>query len=125
MANDLNQIKLDGRLVEDPKIKTFENGARVAVARVANNRYYKGKEEADWKEKTGFFDVQAWNATADTLSAMKRGQAVHLEGALGQDSWTDTQNKAHSRVMIEVTKIEQREIKREKDEQRQESAYEL
>ena len=53
MANDLNQVKIDGRLVEAPKIKQLDGGARVATMRIANNRYFKGKEEPEWKEKNG------------------------------------------------------------------------
>ena len=75
MANDLNQVKIDGRLVEAPKIKQLDSGARVATIRIANNRYFKGKEEPEWKEKTGFFEVQAWNALADSVSEHEQGPA--------------------------------------------------
>ena len=125
MANDLNQVKIDGRLVEAPRVKLLDSGARVATLKVANNRYFKGKEEPEWKEKTGFFEVEAWNALADSISDMAKGQPVHIEGALGQDQWTDTEGKQHSRVVIEATKVEARELKRERVEERQGSGVEL
>ena len=125
MANDLNQVKIDGRLVEAPRVKLLDSGARVATLKVANNRYFKGKEEPEWKEKTGFFEVEAWNALADSLSDMAKGQPVHIEGALGQDQWTDAEGKQHSRVVIEATKVEARELNRERVEERQGSGVEL
>ena len=125
MASDLNQVKIDGRLVDTPKINELGSGARVATLKVANNRYYKGKEDPDWKEKTGFFEVEAWNALADSVANMTKGQPVHIEGALGQDRWTDDEKKQHSRIVIEATKIEVRELKRERSEEREESGMEL
>ena len=111
MANDLNQVRIDGRLVEAPKIKQLDSGARVATIRIANNRYYKGKDEPEWKERNGYFDVQAWNALADSVPDMSKGQPVHIEGALGQDQWTDAEGKQHSRILIEASNIEAREVK--------------
>ena len=125
MANDLNQVRIDGRLVDAPKVKQLDSGARVATLKVANNRYYKGKEDRDWKEKAGFFEVEAWNALADSVANMAKGQPVHIEGALGQDQWTDDEGKPHSRIVIEATKVEVRELKRERSEERQGSGVEL
>ena len=125
MANDLNEVKIEGRLVDAPKIKKLDSGARVATLKVANNRYYKGRDDADWKEKAGFFEVEAWNALADSVANMSKGQPVHIEGALGQDQWTDGENKPHSRIVIEATKIEVRELKRERSEERQGAGLEL
>ena len=125
MASDLNQVKIDGRLVDTPKINELGSGARVATLKVANNRYYKGKEDPDWKEKAGFFEVEAWNALADSIANMTKGQPVHIEGALGQNRWTDDEKKQHSRIVIEATKIEVRELKRERSDEREESGMEL
>jgi len=125
MASDLNQVKIDGRLVDTPKINELGSGARVATLKIANNRYYKGKEDPDWKEKAGFFEVEAWNALADSVANMSKGQPVHIEGALGQNRWTDDEKKQHSRIVIEATKIEVRELKRERSGEREESGMEL
>jgi single-strand DNA-binding protein len=124
MANDLNQVRIDGRLVETPKVKQLESGARVATLRIANNRYFKGKEK-EWNEKTGFFEVEAWNTLADSVSSLNKGQPVHVEGALSQDQWTDGEGKQHSRVVIVSTKVEARELKRERSEERQGAGVEL
>ena len=125
MASDLNEVKIDGRLVDTPKINELGSGARVATLKVANNRYYKGKEDPDWKEKAGFFEVEAWNALADSVANITKGQPVHIEGALGQNRWTDDEKKQHSRIVIEATRIEVRELKRERSEGREESGMEL
>ena len=126
MANDMNQVRIDGRLVETPKLKLLDSGARVATMRLANNRYFKGRDDPEWKERKGYFDVQAWNALADSVADLSKGQPVHIEGALGQDQWTDAEGKQHSRVLIEASKVEVRELKREKAEARnQEEGMEL
>ena len=125
MANDLNQVKIDGRLVEAPKLKELENGARVATLRIANNRYYKGKDDPEWKEKAAFFEVVAWNALADKVTTMAKGQPVHIEGALGQDQWKDALGGQHSKIVIEAMKVEERELKRERSEERAGAGAEL
>ena len=126
MANDLNQVKIEGRLVDVPKIKFFDNGSRVATMRLANNRYFKGRDDPEWKERNGFFDVQAWNSMADLVSGLSKGQPLRIEGALGQDQWTDSDGKQHSRVLIEAGKVELRGLKREKgQEKNQEAGVEL
>ena len=126
MANDLNQVKIEGRLVDAPKIKFLENGSRVATMRLANNRYFKGRDDPEWKERNGYFDVQAWNSLADSVSGLSKGQPVRIEGALGQDQWSDSDGKQHSRVLIEAGKVELRELKREKGQDKsQEAGVEL
>ena len=69
--------------------------------------------------------MEAWNALADSVANMAKGQPVHIEGALGQDQWTDDERKQHSRIVIEATKIEVRELKRERSEERQGAGVEL
>jgi single-strand DNA-binding protein len=126
MANDLNQVRIDGRLVEAPNVKPLDSGARVATMRLANNRYFKGRDDPEWKERKGYFDVQAWNALADAVAGLSKGQPVHIEGALGQDQWTDTEGKQHTRILIEASKVEVRVLKRERAEARdQEAGVEL
>jgi single-strand DNA-binding protein len=126
MASDLNQVNIDGRLVEAPKIKLLDGGMRVATMRIASNRYYKGREDPEWKEKTSYIDVKAWNTIADAVADMRKGEPVHIEGSLGQEQWTDAEGKQHNMVLIEANKVEPRELNREKAASRnQEAGVEL
>lgn len=70
--------------------------------------------------------MQAWNSLADSVSGLSKGQPVRIEGALGQDQWSDSDGKQHSRVLIEAGKVELRELKREKGQDKsQEAGVEL
>ena len=76
----MNVICLTGRLVRDPELKTTTSGANVVSFTVAVERNVKGR---DGNRETDFFDVAAWNKTADFVyKYFRKGAMIAVNGSL-------------------------------------------
>ena len=69
------------------KIVELPSGRRRVTLRIANTSLY--TQGDGWAERTGSFEVEAWNSIADATVRLKAGQAVHVEGSLEMKTWTD------------------------------------
>lgn len=93
MAKSVNQVILLGRLTRDVELRTTTTGKNVAELSLAVDR---GNDEAD------FFDVVAWDKTAELLSQYtQKGSKVLVQGRLRQESWDDKETgKKRSKVVV-------------------------
>lgn len=74
-----------GRLTKDPEIRSTATGMQVASFTLAVNRRF-AKEEP----KADFFNVTAWNKTAEFVGKyFTKGQQVLVSGRLENRSWED------------------------------------
>ena len=97
--NSLNSILIEGNLVRDPESVELANGSKAAVFTVATNRYF--SQDNEKKSEVSFFDVEAWNRTADLcLKTLAKGWGVRVVGRLKQDRWTDKEGRNQSKVKI-------------------------
>lgn len=81
----VNELKLSGRLVRDPEVKTLPSGTQAVLFILAVNRRYKGKD-GKWQEQSYFFDVEAYGAIGETVkSTFKKGSPVLIDGFIKQD----------------------------------------
>jgi single-strand DNA-binding protein len=83
----LNAVNLLGRLTADPVLTyTHRNNIPVANFSIAvNRRFVKDREQ-----ETDFFNVTAWQGTAEFLCKnFTKGQPICVEGRLQQRSWDD------------------------------------
>ena len=62
---DVNRIELIGRVGQDPKIHTFDNGGRVAEFRMATSESWKDKSSGDWKERTQWHTVKCFTSAGN------------------------------------------------------------
>jgi len=95
----LNTVNLMGRLAKDPELRfTTVNQTPVASCSIAvNRRIAQGK-----KPVTDFFNLVAWNGTAEFLTKnFIKGQPICIDGRLQQSTWTDPETKA-TRYSVEV-----------------------
>lgn len=93
MAKSVNQVILLGRLTRDVELRTTTTGKNVAELSLAVDR---GNDEAD------FFDVVAWDKTAELLSQYtQKGSKVLVQGRLRQEGWDDKETgKKRSKVVV-------------------------
>jgi len=57
MSGSLNKVQIIGRLGNDPEIKTFENGGRIANMSIATSERWKDKNTGERKERTQWHRV--------------------------------------------------------------------
>jgi single-strand DNA-binding protein len=72
-----NRVQLAGRLVADPVLRETASGKSVCRMRVATN---------DTREAQ-FHDVVAWEALAESATALRKGAAVAVDGRLRTRTW--------------------------------------
>ena len=111
----LNQVVLVGRLTDDPKVTTTENGKKVTSIVVAVQRTFKsstGLYESD------FVRCTLWNNMASNISEYcKKGDVVGLKGRIetGEYIDKDENKKYYTEVIAEkVTYISNNKTKEPK-----------
>jgi single-strand DNA-binding protein len=95
----MNTVSLIGRLTADPELRYFETGKSVAKFSIAVNRT---------KEETDFFDVEAWEKTAEVAGQYcRKGSQVGISGSLVQERWRDkTTGTGRSKVVVRCSRLE-------------------
>lgn len=93
-----NQVTLVGRLTRDPELKTIGENAKVASFGLAVNGF---------KDHTDFFEVEAWNKTAEALVKYQhKGSLVLISGRMTHQTWEDKETKAkRSKVIVTAQSI--------------------
>ncbi|MBN2509905.1 MAG: single-stranded DNA-binding protein [Spirochaetales bacterium] len=110
----INNLIIDGNLTKDPEFKETANGRKLCVFSIANNRYYRTKEEA--KQETSFFEVETWAQEAEDCSRkLEKGKGVRVIGRLKQDRWEDTDGKQKSRIKIVAEHVYVKTIQEQKE----------
>jgi single-strand DNA-binding protein len=87
----LNKVQLIGSLGADPKIKSFQNGGRIANLRIATSEAWKDKQSGERKERTEWHSV---TISGDGLVGvaerfLRKGSKVFVEGQLRTRKWQD------------------------------------
>ncbi len=91
-----NVVVLTGRLGKDPEIRSTSSGKSVASFSIA--------VDDGWgdKKKTYWFNIEAWDKTAEAISRMvSSGKRVTVVGSLQEDTWKDS-NTGDKRSRIKV-----------------------
>ena len=110
MAGSVNKVILVGNLGQDPEVKSFQNGGRIANLRVATSESWKDKQTGERKERTEWHSVvlqsdglvgvaerflkkvdRAARAQGRSRSELIREALRHLldEGRGGRRSWKE------------------------------------
>jgi single-strand DNA-binding protein len=95
------QCMIIGNLGRDPEMRYTANGKAVTQFTVAvNNRV---QEDGDWKDKTTWFRVTAWDRLAETTNQyLKKGKQVMIIGRVDVSAWSDKQS-GEARAQLELT----------------------
>ena len=91
MSGSLNKVQIIGRLGNDPEIKTFENGGRIANMSIATSERWKDKNTGERKERTQWHRVVVNNEPLVNLCEkyIKKGSKLYLEGQLETRKYID------------------------------------
>jgi single-strand DNA-binding protein len=95
-----NTVQLIGHVGQEPEIKTFDGGKKVANITLATNEVYY-KENGDKVEQTEWHKVVAWGKTADIIEKyVTKGKEIAIEGKLTHRSYDD--KNGEKRYITEV-----------------------
>lgn len=98
---DLNVVFLIGRLTRDPDLRYTSGGTPVTEIGLAVNRGYGERQEVY------FASVVVWGKVAEWItSKVRKGSAVHVEGHLTRDEYTDRSGAKQSRTRITADRIQ-------------------
>lgn len=101
MPWDLNVVMVVGRLTRDPELSYTKDNTPMCRFSIANNR---GTQEGD----VNFFDVVAWNKTAEIVNQhLRKGAQVAIEGKLKQNKFQDkTTGQMRSGINIIASSVQ-------------------
>lgn len=94
----LNNFCLVGRAGKDPEIKYLEDQMSVAKVSLASR---KNKEATDW------FQVEAWNKTAEIMkNYLRKGSLFAAQGKLVVNEWTSNEETHRQSAICVVSSLE-------------------
>ena len=103
MAGSVNKVILIGNLGQDPEVKSFQNGGRIANLRIATSENWKDKNTGERKERTEWHTVvlQSDGLVGVAERFLRKGSKVYIEGQLRTRKWQDA--SGNDRYSTEVS----------------------
>ena len=91
MAGSVNKVILIGNLGQDPEVKSFQNGGRIANLRIATSENWKDRTTGERKERTEWHSVvlQSDGLVGVAEKYLRKGSKVYIEGQLRTRKWQD------------------------------------
>lgn len=104
----VNKVILLGNVCEDPRIKVFNNGGKVAQFTIATNkRAYKAKDGTEVPEKAEFHNVVvSASGLAEVVEKyVKRGHKLYIEGELRNRTYEDGVKRYITEVVVHAMEM--------------------
>lgn len=91
MAGSVNKVILIGNLGQDPEVKSFQNGGRIANLRLATSESWKDRTTGERRERTEWHTVviQSEGLVGVAERYLRKGSKVYIEGTLRTRKWQD------------------------------------
>jgi single-strand DNA-binding protein len=84
-----NKVQLIGHVGQEPEIKTFDGGRKVANITIATNDFYTN-DKGEKVEQTEWHRVSAWGKLAEIIEKyVDKGKEIAVEGKLTHRSYDD------------------------------------
>ena len=100
MSTLKNKVQLIGHVGNDPEIKSFDGGKKLAKLSIATNESYKN-DKGEKVEETQWHNLIAWGKTAETIEKyVVKGKEIAIEGKLTHKSYED--KNGEKRYVTEV-----------------------
>ncbi|MGN6357592.1 MAG: single-stranded DNA-binding protein [Novosphingobium sp.] len=104
MAGSVNKVILIGNLGQDPEVKSFQNGGRIANLRIATSENWKDRNTGERKERTEWHSVvlQSDGLVGVAERYLRKGSKVYIEGQLRTRKWQDASGNDRYTTEISV-----------------------
>ena len=93
MAGSVNKVILVGNLGQDPEVRSFQNGGKIANLRIATSESWKDRNTGERKERTEWHTAVIYSEPLVRVAEqfLKKGSKVYVEGQLETRKWQDQQ----------------------------------
>ncbi|WP_396191087.1 single-stranded DNA-binding protein [Flavobacterium sp.] len=99
-----NKVQLIGHVGQEPEIKTFDGGKKVANITIATNESYTNNK-GEKVENTEWHRITAWGKVADIIEKyVIKGKEIAIEGKLTHRSYDD--KDGNKRYITEIVASE-------------------
>lgn len=105
MSTLRNRVQLIGNVGNDPEVKTFDGGKKVANLTIATNDSYRN-EKGEKVEQTEWHRIVAWGKTAEIVEKyVSKGKEIAIEGKLTHRSYDDKNGEKRYITEVVVSEI--------------------
>lgn len=100
-----NNVKLIGRLGQNPEIRTLDKGNKVATFSLATGDVYTDKQ-GNRKETTQWHNIVVWGNLASVAEKyLSKGKEVAIDGRLTYKNWEDKNGTKHTSTEIVAAEL--------------------
>jgi single-strand DNA-binding protein len=100
-----NKVQLIGHVGNEPEIKNFEGGKKLASLTLATNESYRN-EKGEKVTQTEWHKVTAWDKTAEIIEKyVTKGKEIAVEGKLTYHSYEDKNGEKRYITEVKVNEI--------------------
>lgn len=105
MSTLRNRVQLIGNVGNDPEVKTFDGGKKVANLTIATNESYRN-EKGEKVEQTEWHRIVAWGKTAEIVEKyVMKGKEIAIDGKLTHRSYDDKNGEKRYITEVVVNEI--------------------
>lgn len=105
MSTLRNRVQLIGNVGNDPEVKTFDGGKKVANLTIATNESYRN-DKGEKVEQTEWHRVVAWGKTAEIIEKyVSKGKEIAVDGKLTHRSYDDKNGEKRYITEVVVSEI--------------------
>lgn len=105
MNNLRNKVQLIGNLGNNPEVKAFDGGKKLAKFSLATNESYKNSK-GERVTDTQWHNLIVWGKTADIVEKyLKKGSEIAVEGKLVNRNYTDKNGIKRYVTEIQVNEL--------------------
>lgn len=98
--NTSNFINLIGRLGEDPKTRTLDNGSTFTEFSLATKDFFRDRD-GNRQERTEWHQVKAFGKLAELFDQyLQRGQQVSIVGSMRYSKWIDKHDQTRTSASV-------------------------
>ena len=102
----LNEVRLSGRLTQNPKIRAATPRTVIVQLNLAVNRHYQ-TASGQWRQEVTFVPITAFDSLARySLARLRIGCPLYVQGRLRSDRWKTDHGLARCALKVEATKMQ-------------------
>ncbi len=100
-----NNVKLIGRLGQDPEVKTLDKGNKFAKFSLATSDSFTAKDGSR-QEQTQWHNIVMWGNLAGICEKyLKKGKEIAIDGRLTYRTWEDKNGTKHTSSEIVASEM--------------------